>query len=63
MTDCKICGDSGYTMRKDLEWYHPEFGKLLPCECRKEEFPDEYPDEEEEPKKRNPDLSWIDYTD
>ncbi len=59
MAECKICGDSGYTMRRDLEWSHPEFGKLQPCECRKAEFPDEYPDK---PKKREPDLSWLDYT-
>lgn len=35
--NCKICDDSGYLRGEDLEWFHPDFGKLVPCDCRKEE--------------------------
>ena len=60
MTDCKICGNSGYIRkRNDVEWYHPEFGKLEPCECRVEEYPEL---EDDKPEERKPDLSWLNYT-
>lgn len=59
-TKCKICGGSGY-LRQELDCFHPEFGKLIPCECRIEEFP-ELGKDEEEPEERNPDLSWLEYT-
>jgi DNA replication protein DnaC len=30
---CPICGGTGY-LRQDVPVGHPEFGKLIPCECR-----------------------------
>ena len=30
---CPICGGSGY-LRQDVPVAHPEFGKLVPCQCR-----------------------------
>ena len=31
--DCPICGGIGY-LRQDLPIDHPEFGKIVPCNCR-----------------------------
>lgn len=36
-TDCKICGGSGYIRGEDVPMTDPSFGKLVLCECRKEE--------------------------
>ena len=56
--DCKICGGSGYLRNdEEVDWTHPEFGKLVPCECRLKEFP-----ELEKEEERDPDLSWLKYT-
>jgi DNA replication protein DnaC len=30
---CPLCGGSGY-LRQDVPVDHPDFGKILPCECR-----------------------------
>ena len=34
---CPICGGSGY-LRRDLPIGHPEFGKVIPCQCRRKEI-------------------------
>jgi DNA replication protein DnaC len=35
--NCPICGGIGY-LRRDLPIDHPDFGKIVPCSCRKEEI-------------------------
>jgi DNA replication protein DnaC len=30
---CPVCGGTGY-LRQDVPIHHPEFGKLVPCQCR-----------------------------
>ncbi len=34
-TSCTICGGTGF-LRRDVPVGHPDFGKIIPCECRVE---------------------------
>lgn len=37
ISDCPICGGSGF-LRLDVPVTHPDFGKIVPCECRTSEI-------------------------
>ena len=57
--ECETCNGIGF-VRVDRDVFEEGFGRLENCpQCRPEEPEDPEPD----PKPRQFDLSWIDYTD